>query len=476
MTKYNNLFPLEIFQAPSVTANSREVEKGGIFVALKGAKFDGNAYVNQAIEKGAAYIISESALQINKAIFIQVENAKEALNFLSHKIYREMPRNILAVTGTNGKTSIVNITRQLLIAMGKPAVSIGTLGIVGLGEKPIETGINTPPIDQLLKFLNKIAKEKIDYVVMEASSHGLHQERVLDIPFKAAAFTNLTQDHLDYHQSFENYFNAKMLLFNKYMQNGTAVVNCDIKEFEKISFICQQHNNKIISYGKAKGSDLRLKKSIITGSKQEVDFTYQGRLYQALIPLFGEYQAHNLLAAIGLLLALGFDINEIFKAIAFITEIPGRMELVADANDKFIFIDYSHSPDSLEKALETLIALKRKNLWLVFGCGGDRDKDKRPQMGDIATKLADYVIVTDDNPRQEDPQQIRNEILSRAKGAIEIGDRQQAIKYALDNMKPGDTLLIAGKGHEKYQVIGNNTVPFDEHKIILELISMAPGF
>jgi len=464
-------FPSELFQAPSVTANSHEVMQGGIFVAIEGQKFNGNNFINEAISKGAAFIISETQYQNIPVHFIKVDNARDALNFLISKIYTRAPENIIAVTGTNGKTSIVNIVRQLLTALGKKAASIGSLGIIGLGNSPIETGINTPHAADLAKHLDTLAKHNIEYVAMEASSHGLDQERVRNIHFKAAAFTNLTQDHLDYHLTFENYFNAKMQLFSKYMQNGTAVINIDIDQFGKIEQTSQQNNNKIISYGKSSSADLRLINSRIIGSKQEIDFTFQNSSFQVSIPLFGTYQAYNLLAAIGLLLALDFEIEAIAKATRAISEIPGRMELVSDFNDKYIFIDYSHSTDSLEKALETLIELERGKLWLLFGCGGDRDKEKRPQMGLVATKFADHIIVTDDNPRTESPSQIRSEILATCQGAIEIDDRKAAINYAIANMQPGDTLLIAGKGHEKYQIIGDKSLPFDEHQIVKEIVS-----
>jgi UDP-N-acetylmuramoyl-L-alanyl-D-glutamate--2,6-diaminopimelate ligase len=464
--KYKEILPANLLSAPSVTADSRFVEAGGVFVAIKGETFDGNLYIKEAIKNGAAFIISESDNEIENAQFIKVDNARDVLVFLSHTIYNQIPSNILAVTGTNGKTSIASITRDMLLGMKKQAASIGTLGVIGLSDEPLDTGINTPNIDRLSKYLYQLAQANIDYVIMEASSHGLDQNRVIGVPFKAAAFTNLTQDHLDYHHSFENYFKAKMLLFSKYMQNGVAVLNADIEQFHDICMVCAQHNNKVISYGADQSADLRLLSSSIMGNKQRIEFEYQKNRFDFRIPLFGVHQAYNVLASIGLLVALNFNIQDIVQATSSIAPIPGRMELVSDKNNKFIFIDYSHSTDSLQKALETLIALKRGKIWLVFGCGGDRDKEKRTQMGSVANALADYVIVTDDNPRTEEPSTIRAEILSNALNAIEIGDRKAAIKYAINAMAPGDSLLIAGKGHEKYQIIGDRSIPFDEHKIV----------
>jgi len=467
--KIDDLLP-ELLAAKEITANSDEVTKGSIFVAIKGVNFDGNNFIDEALANGAAFILSEQEREISGAKFIKVENSKEALNFLATKIYNQLPANIIAVTGTSGKTSTVNMTREILINIGVRAASMGSLGIVGLGKEPIETGINTPDVAKLAKYMDMLAKHNIDYVAMEASSHGLALARVEEINYKAAAFTNLTQDHLDFHKNLDNYFASKMLLFNKYMQEGTAVINTDIPEYERILQICKTRSHKIISYGKGSNADLRIIAAKIDGSEQRVEFEFKGKKYNVTIPLFGEHQAYNLMASMGLVLSLGFDIAKIVAAIPAIGGIPGRMELVSCQDDKFIFIDYSHKPDPLEKALQTIRDLKRNKLIVVFGCGGDRDKEKRPQMGAIAGRSADVVIVTDDNPRTEDASKIRSEILIACPPAIEIANRKDAIKHAIALMESGDTLLIAGKGDEKYQIIGTEKIPFDEKKIILNCL------
>jgi len=436
--KLNQIIPL----LKGVTADSRLIKPGFAFVAIKGEKLDGKDYIQAALEKGATHIIIEGEDGI--------DNARRALAYIASKLYQPQPENIVAVTGTSGKTSVAHYFRELASFAGYKSASIGTFGVVS-EEINIDDGLTSPPAEKMHQYLKELKSKNIDYVAIEASSHGLSQSRLDFIPFKAAAFTNLSQDHLDYHKDMEEYLAAKMILFSDLLKDGVAVLNQDIKEFEAIKKVC----NKIIIYGKEKGDV----------SFAHDAFNIMGERIEACPNVFGEYQYYNIAAAIGL--AVACDIKITGEMINALHAPEGRLEKLDKAN---IFIDYAHKPEALEKAILTLKSTTSGRLIVVFGCGGNRDKLKRPIMGEIASRLADMIIVTDDNPRFEDAAQIRAEILSACPKGIEIGNREEAIKYAISIMEKDDALLIAGKGHEDYQIIGDKKIHFSDKEIAKEYL------
>jgi UDP-N-acetylmuramoyl-L-alanyl-D-glutamate--2,6-diaminopimelate ligase len=454
-----------------VTPNSRNVKQGYCFVAIKGDSFDGNNFINDAIEKGATIIISEAIHKpISGVHFIKVDDARLALSYVASKIYSKQPKYTVAVTGTNGKTSVSYFYKQIMELLSYKSAYIGTLGVSAYDNN--SKCLTTPDTVDIHKILNQLAQDEYEAVCMEASSHGLLQNRLANVRFSAAAFTNLSQDHLDYHSNMDNYFEAKMLLFSQMQNNSIAVINADIAEYNKIKNICIDKKHKIISYGKADEATLKIENIKAIDGIQYVSFYYQNEIYNLKLNIMGEFQVYNVLCAIGLVLGSGIYMKEIISIIDKVVAAPGRMEVVNN-KDKVIVIDFSHTPDALEKALLSLKSVVTNNLIVVFGCGGMRDKEKRPIMGSIACKLADKVIVTDDNPRNESPDIIRQEIIKGCnKEAVNIGGRLQAIKYALDIMEKGDMLLIAGKGHETRQILADKEIEFNDLKIVKELLGL----
>lgn len=445
-----------------ISNDSRKIEPGFAFVAIKGEVFDGHNFIDIALEKGASFIIYESDITQNGKNFFRVENSRKAFSLLASHFYNKQPENIIAITGTNGKTSIVSFFEQILTNLGLKSASIGTIGIKGFKA---ETSLTTPDPVTLYKLLRDASSNKIKYLALEASSHGLKQNRLDGVHLKAAGFSNFTQDHLDYHGSFENYFKAKMILFTEILQKGYAILNADIPEYEKIREICIKKGHSIISYGR-KGEQIKL--FDINNNLQSQIFTYQidNTKYKTEVNLVGEFQIYNILCAIGFALSVGVKADEIVKTLPKLEYVNGRMEKL-NIKNKDVYVDYAHSPDALEKALKSLRPYVKSRLIVLFGCGGNRDKEKRPVMGKIAKDNADLVIITDDNPRNEKPNLIRAEIFKACPGAIEINERQNGIEYALSEMQKGDVLLIAGKGHEDYQIIGDKKMPFSD-KIIAE--------
>ena len=368
-----------------------------------------------------------------------------------------------AVTGTNGKTSTAYFCTQIWQLLGKKSASIGTIGIAtGDGLAYGATGsMTTPDPVKLHEILANLSNDGITNLVMEASSHGLDQCRLYGVNVKAAAFTNITRDHLDYHGTFEKYLAAKLRLF-EIMHEGVAVINADIPKAGQIIQLCEERGHKILSIGK-NGSYIILNDAIRTSVGQQISFEIAGKLYNINTRLIGEFQAYNLLTALALVIGCGANTDEAVAALAKVEEVPGRMQGVGVGGEVArVYVDYAHTPDALEKALDVLRPYAVNKLWVVFGCGGDRDKGKRPQMGEVAARCADVLVVTDDNPRTEDAAVIRKEIIAACPEAKEIADREEAIKYAILNMSEGDVLLIAGKGHEKTQIIGDNKLAFDD--------------
>ena len=386
--------------------------------------------------------------------------------------YGSQPKHIAAITGTDGKTSTADFFRQFWHHMGKKTASIGTLGILsGPGEALYPGSHTTPDPVQLHKLLAELHGNRIDHVAMEASSHGLHQYRLDGVKLEAAAFTNIARDHLDYHHTEEAYFAAKLRLFSKLLPEGkTAALNEDDDKFPLIKDVCHKRKHHIIGFGK-NGSQFKVIRIEPLPHGQRVGLELLGRSYLLDVPLVGAFQVMNILAALGLVIGTGGKLDKALLAVPKLQGVPGRLEQVAQlANGATIFIDYAHTPMALANILNTLRPHTRKKLHTVFGCGGDRDIGKRPQMGKIATTLADKVIVTDDNPRSEEPASIRKAILAAAPDAKEVADRREAIYVALKALGAGDILVIAGKGHEKTQIVGDKTLPFDDAEVAREAV------
>jgi UDP-N-acetylmuramoyl-L-alanyl-D-glutamate--2,6-diaminopimelate ligase len=466
--KYNDI------KIEGITLDSRKVEKGFLFAALKGVKADGSEFIAGAIAAGAAVIICDNDVNVkvpDEVCLIKHENPRMLFSKIAAAFYDKQPEVVAAVTGTNGKTSTVHFCREIWKNLGKHSASIGTVGIYdsnGKYQYDRSNFLTTPDTVKLHQIIYELTENGVTHMAMEASSHGLDQFRLDGVAIKIAAFTNLTRDHLDYHGNFENYLAAKLRLFKDVMkEGGIAVLNSDIPEFDKLLAECEKHGHKVISYGKYKDGGRKNYIEIFsisnTSEGQQISFEILDKVYNINTSLIGEFQAYNLLCALGMVLGSGCNVDEAVAALEHVTCVPGRMERVGNA----VFVDYAHTPDALEKALSVLRPHTRGKLWVVFGCGGDRDKGKRPLMGRVAAQLADNVIITDDNPRSEDPAAVRKDIAAAfgSDEVMEIGDRKAAIAYAVGNMKKGDMLLIAGKGHEKTQTIGTQVLPFDDVEV-----------
>ena len=450
----------------SLTSDSRKVTPGGLFAALAGAKTDGARFVADAVTRGAVAVLARPELadeaQALGVAFIADANPRLRLARLAAEFYGAQPDIVAAVTGTKGKSSIVAFLREIWTALGKPAASLGTVGVVGpKGATPLSH--TTPDPVEIHALLAGLKKDGVDHLAIEASSHGLDQFRLDGVKILAAGFTNITRDHMDYHSSFEHYLAAKLRLINEVVApDGIAVINADGEHADAFIAAAKQRDLRLITVGEA-GETIKLTGRESLGDAQAMTVTFAGQTYKILLPLAGAFQASNALVAAGLAIGLGEDPSRVFAALAHLKGAPGRMEKVAfAASGAPIFVDYAHTPDSLEKVLQALRPHTKNHLHVVFGCGGDRDKGKRPLMGQIAAALADDVIVTDDNPRTENAALIRKAILAAAKGAREIGDRHAAIETAIAALQSGDVLVIAGKGHETGQYIDGNVIPFSD--------------
>jgi UDP-N-acetylmuramoyl-L-alanyl-D-glutamate--2,6-diaminopimelate ligase len=391
-----------------------------------------------------------------------VRDVRKSLSLAAAALYPRQPEKIVAVTGTSGKTSVADFTRQIFASCGLAAASLGTIGVV----KPsgaVYGSLTTPDPVTLHKTLDALAGEGVTHLAMEASSHGLDQRRLDGVRLTAAGFTNLSRDHLDYHSDLDDYLSAKLRLFNDLLQPGqTAVIAADGDFSARVTEACRARGLKLFTVG-ARGEALRLKDTRAEGFSLRLDLEFEGRDIAVNLPLAGLFQAENALVAAGLALAAGAPSEKVFAALETLRGAPGRLERVGDRKGAPVFVDYAHKPDALEKALAALRLFAKGRLIVVFGCGGDRDAGKRPIMGEIATRCADVVVVTDDNPRSEDPASIRAQILGAAPGAIEIGDRAEAIRAGVKMLGEGDLLLIAGKGHETGQLVGKTVLPFSDH-------------
>ncbi len=458
-----------------IAADSRKVAAGFLFAAIPGAKADGLSFIDKAVAAGAAAIIAEKPAQVPGGVaFVQVKNVRRALALASAKFYSRQPATIAAVTGTSGKTSVAAFARQIWASLGNQAASIGTIGVVSPSGEQYGSLTTPDPVD-LHRTLDRLAGEGVTHLALEASSHGLDQHRLDGVRVSAGAFTNLSRDHLDYHPSIEAYLAAKLRLFeNLVVDRGTAVIDADHEYAPAVIAVAKKRGLKIFTVGR-KGDTIRLNDSVIDGFAQKMTIAHGGRTIELKLPLVGGFQIENALVAAGLTIATGSDPLGVFAALEKLTGAKGRLEQTGAANGAPIFIDYAHKPDALEKALQALRPYASGKLVVVFGAGGDRDAGKRPLMGAIAAKFADRVIITDDNPRSEVPAAIRAAIMQSAPGASEIGDRAEAIQTAISGLKRGDVLLIAGKGHETGQIIGDRTLPFSDHEAVAVALKALKG-
>jgi UDP-N-acetylmuramoyl-L-alanyl-D-glutamate--2,6-diaminopimelate ligase len=450
-----------------ITADSRQVRPGTLFVALAGGKADGRAYIADAVARGAAAILTDDASpapDLPVPVFVDA-NPRRRLAELAARFYGAQPATMAAVTGTNGKTTTASFTKQIWTATGLRAAAIGTLGIDG-PDGLCPGSMTTPDPVALHEALAALARDGVDHAVMEASSHGLDQYRLDGVRIAAAAFTNLTQDHLDYHGTMAAYLAAKLRLFEHVLApGGVAVLNADISEFQALAEAARGGRHPIVDFGVA-GKAIKLLDRRADADGQTLDLDLLGRHRSVRLPLIGGYQAMNALAALGLAIATGVEPDRALDAVGRLTGVRGRLEpVVTLANGASVIVDYAHTPDGLDKVLTALRPHTAGRLICVFGAGGDRDRTKRPKMGAIAARLADLAIVTDDNPRSEEPASIRQAILADCPGGIEIGDRAEAIDTAMRGLGAGDVLVIAGKGHEQGQTIAGVVHPFDDASV-----------
>ena len=450
-----------------LTADSRLVKDGYLFAALDSEKALGSSYIPLAIENGATVILGKKEYEVfaQGVTFVADDNPNKKFAELASEFYGDHPKHIAGITGTNGKTSIADFVRQILTAMGEKAASIGTLGLVKGNELPIPSPNTTPNAVVVAQELAELKKDNYDFVCMETSSHGLCQYRVGGVKAEVAGFTNLTRDHLDYHKTFENYLQAKLILFREILQeNGVAVLNADIEVYPQIRQACVDSGKKVITYG-YKGEELRLLNVMPKNNGQLIRLIYFGKEEEIFVPLAGEFQAMNVLCALGMVASLTHKPAEVIKFVQNIRGAKGRLDLVGSTkNGAAIYIDYAHTPDALENVIKAMRPHTQGKLQVLFGCGGDRDKGKRPIMGKIANNLADVIYVTDDNPRTENADEIREQIMSECPRGQNIANRAEAIKKAISQLQKDDVLILAGKGHETGQYINGVIYPFSDYE------------
>ena len=446
----------------------RKVAPGTVFGAFPGARFNGEDFIAPAIAAGAVAVVARPEADVAGVVHVTDGEPRRAFARMAAKFFAPFPETVVAVTGTNGKTSTVELTRQLWRMAGHHAASIGTLGVTTADDQ-VSTGLTTPDIVTFLANVAGLRREGVSHVAFEASSHGLSQFRTEGLPVKAAAFTNLSRDHLDYHGTMEAYLEAKLRLFTEVVdRDGTAVVWADDKASPRVIELARERGLSIIDVGTRREA-LRLVDREATQLGQTLKLQYGGVAYTVKLPLIGAYQAANALVAAGLAIATGGEPAQVFAHLARVQPVRGRLERAAISRAGApIYVDYAHTPDGLEAAIAALKPHAKGRLLVVFGAGGDRDKGKRPEMGAVAARMADRVIVTDDNPRTEDAAAIRREVLAGAPGAIEIGGRREAIAAGIEEAGGDDIVLVAGKGHEQGQIVGDIVLPFDDVAVAQE--------
>ncbi|TXC70011.1 UDP-N-acetylmuramoyl-L-alanyl-D-glutamate--2,6-diaminopimelate ligase [Sphingomonas ginsenosidivorax] len=455
-------------QVTGFAIDHRKVAPGTVFGAFEGARVNGEDYIADAIRSGAIAIVARPGLQIEGAAYIADSNPREAFARLAATFFAPFPATSVAVTGTNGKTSCVEMTRQLWRMAGFHAASVGTLGVTTADER-VTTGLTTPDVVTFLSNVAGLAREGVTHLAFEASSHGLTQYRTEGLTVAAAAFTNLSRDHLDYHGDMAAYFTAKIRLFSEILSpEGTAVVWADDPQSARVIDLARERGNRLVTVG-TQGDTLRLVGRDPTLLGQGLTIEAEGRTHTVNLPLIGAYQAANALVSAGLVIATGGDVAATIANLARLQPVRGRLERAAIAKSGApVYVDYAHTPDALEAAIAALKPHAGGKLVVVFGAGGDRDTGKRETMGRVAIAEADRVIVTDDNPRTEDAAAIRRDVLKGAVGAEEIGDRRAAIAAAIRDAGPEDIVLVAGKGHEQGQIVGDMVLPFDDVSVARE--------
>ncbi len=454
-------------EVAGVASDSRAVKPGYVFFAISGTKIDGLTFAPAAIAAGAVAIVAERAPDAPFAGVpaLIVSDARAALSRAAARLHPRQPATIVAITGTSGKTSTASFTRQIWAKLGHKAAALGTTGVIR-PSGATHGSLTTPDPVTLHATLDELAGEGVTHLAMEASSHGLDQRRLDGVRLSAGAFTNLSRDHLDYHATLDEYFAAKMRLFDTLLSPGQpAVIDADSEAAPRAIATCAARGLDVTTVG-AKGGTIRLESIVAAPDSARLRVVHRGRSYSIHLPLAGDFMAANALVAAGLCIATGGAPAEVFAALETLSGAPGRLEKAGEHNGAPIFIDYAHKPDALEKVLAALRPLATKRLIVVFGCGGDRDAGKRPIMGEIAVRGADVVIVTDDNPRSEAPEKIRAAILAAAPGARETGDRGRAIAEAVRMLETGDVLVVAGKGHETGQIVGKTVLPFSDHEAV----------
>jgi len=462
--------PAPWLQVPiaGLAADSRAVKPGYLFAALPGSRTDGAHYIADALARGAAAILMPQGgtHALNGTPVVEDADPRRRLALIAARFFGAQPEVAVAVTGTNGKTSVASFVRQLWEQMGFRAASLGTVGVVGPSGTQTLAHTTPDPIE-LHRILADLAKSDVTHLALEASSHGLEQRRVDGLRLVAGAFTNISRDHLDYHLSFKDYFNVKLRLFRELLPQGAgAVIDVDSKAGEQVATLAKSRGLTVMSVGRA-GKALRLVSAENDGFGQRLVVEHGGGTEVFRLPLVGAFQASNALVAAGLCMAAGASAAKLLSLLENLHGARGRLDLAGTTRTGApIFIDYAHTPDALAKALDALRPYVRNRLLVVFGCGGDRDRGKRPKMGAVAVERADIAIVTDDNPRSEEPEDIRREILAAAPGAIEVPGRTVAVAEAIAGLKSGDILLIAGKGHETGQIIKDAVIPYSDHDAV----------
>lgn len=446
-----------------VTADSRKVRPGFLFVALPGAKADGRSFIPAALEAGAAAVLAPDDVAGLPVPVVHANDLRRAYALAAAAFYGAQPQTVVAVTGTNGKTSVATFCREIFTRLGRSAASMGTVGVVAGDEQLTPPGLTTPDAADVAEMMARLAARGVTHLAMEASSHGIDQRRLDGVKLRAAAFTNLTQDHLDYHGTMGVYRAAKLRLFDTLLpRDGVAVLNADSDAFGAFAATARLNGQTLFTVGEH-GAGLHLVERSLLPEGQRLKIEAGGRVYDVRLPLAGAFQASNALVAAGLCIAAGENAADVLDALEHLQGAPGRLQHVGrGARGGEAYVDYAHTPDGLETVLRALRPHARGKLIVVFGAGGDRDRGKRPLMGEIAHRLADVAIVTDDNPRSEDPAAIRAAIVEAAPLAREIGDRRTAIETAVQMLGEGDVLVVAGKGHEQGQVVGGVTHPFDD--------------
>ena len=455
-----------------LTADSRTVRPGTLFAALAGSRTDGARFARDAVAAGAVAVVAARDADLDVAVpVIRAADPRRTLALAAARFYGAQPETIVAVTGTSGKTSVASFTRQIFASAGHQAASLGTIGVVS-PKTTTYRSLTTPDPVELHRLLAELSRDGVTHMALEASSHGLDQRRLDGVRFSAGAFTNLGRDHMDYHATVEEYFAAKLRLFEDLLPAGAgAVVDADQPESARVVEIATRRGLKVISIGRA-GDTIRLIEATPEGFRQRLTLDAGGGEREILLPLVGGFQVSNALVSAGLAIATGTPVDTALAALETLEGAKGRLELAGQTRDgALIFIDYAHKPDAIVNALQALRPFASGRLSIVIGAGGDRDTGKRPLMGKASVDNADIVYVTDDNPRGEDPAAIRAAILAEAPGATEIGDRRAAIETAVGALKTGDILLVAGKGHETGQTVGERVLAFSDHEVVAEALA-----